>query len=141
MGAGMAAPRMRQNVLAVRRVGIVIAFVAASLALPLAGIAVARELKGGPGDDRLAGTNRADKLYGRGGNDTLLGRRGRDVLVGGSGEDRLIGGRGNDVIRARDGEPDLIRCGPGRRDVAIVDEVEDGIYGCEVVREPAPEAP
>lgn len=134
---------MRQNERALRWVGIVIALIAASLALPAAAGGSSADgphvIRGGPRDDRLVGTKRADRLLGLRGNDTLLGRRGRDVLVGGPGEDVLVGGPGNDTIRARDSEPDLIRCGPGRRDVAVVDEVEDGLFGCEEVREPAPE--
>ena len=43
----------------------------------------------------------------------------------------------SDVIRARDGRPDEINCGPGD-DVAYVDRVEDGVYDCERVL--APEA-
>ena len=45
--------------------------------------------------------------------------------------------RGNDTIEARDGGNDEINCGDGN-DVAIVDATEDGVYDCEVVREPAP---
>ena len=44
-------------------------------------------------------------------------------------------GAGNDRILARDGKPDTIDCGPGR-DVAIVDRKEDGVFDCEVVKEP-----
>lgn len=101
--------------------------------------AAGRTIRGSRGDDRLVGTPRADRLYGMGGNDTLIGRRGADLLHGGRAEDRLGGGRGNDTIRARDGSVDLVRCGRGRRDVAVLDEVEDGVYGCEKVRELVPQ--
>jgi hypothetical protein len=86
------------------------------------------------------------------GADRLIGRRGSDVLIGGKGPDRLNGGPGRDSfnmrrgvelrapgrdrIDARDNRPDEINCGAGR-DVAIVDAVEDGVYDCEKVKEPA----
>ena len=101
--------------------------------------------------DRLVGTKANDTLEGRNGADNLIGKGGRDVLVGGGGEDRLEGdgGRdefnmlngealpapGRDRIYARDGHPDSINCGAGK-DLAVVDDVEDGVYDCETVREP-----
>lgn len=107
---------------------------------------------GGAGSDRLVGTRAADTLRGRAGDDKLLGGRGKDLLIGGGGDDRLIGGGGrdgfnmragvqlkapgDDRIEARDGVADEINCGDGD-DVAIVDEVESGVYDCETVKEPA----
>jgi Ca2+-binding RTX toxin-like protein len=99
-----------------------------------------RTLAGSARADRLVGTAGADLLYGRGGNDTLLGGRGNDVLFGGAGRDvldggpgldRLYGGPGNDVLKARDGQRDVVDCGPGR-DVAYVDR-RDRTSGCERV--------
>ena len=109
--------------------------------------------------DRIVGRGGADKIAGRGGADVIFGGGGADKIRGGKGADRLmsgrggatmiggkgrdefnmkggrqIGGGGRDVIRARDGSPDEINCGPGHRDVAYVDPVEDGIYDCERVR-------
>jgi hypothetical protein len=107
-----------------------------ALALALAAPALAGELSGTREDDRIAGTKRGDKLAGRGGADLLLGRGGRDRLHGGKGEDALYGGKGNDRLRARDSFRDLVDCGPGRRDVAVVGLTEDGVYDCERVREP-----
>lgn len=119
--------------------------------LALAGAAAAATQRGDGGANRLAGGPRADELDGRGGSDLLLGGRGADVLIGGRGPDRLLGGpgedgfnvrdgvelaaRGDDRIEARDGRRDQIGCGAGY-DIAIVDAVEDGIYDCELVREP-----
>ncbi|HEX2128215.1 MAG TPA: hypothetical protein VHF58_03255 [Solirubrobacterales bacterium] len=125
--------------------------VVAAVSCALASVAIAAEKDGGAGADRLVGTK---------GNDVLTGRGGPDVLSGGSGEDRLIGGPGRDVLRggpgydqlnmrdgeelaspgrdrivARDGGRDEINCGAGR-DVALVDEEEDGVYFCETVIEP-----
>ena len=44
----------------------------------------------------------------------------------------LNGGTGNDTLFARDGQRDLVLCGPGR-DVAYVDR-KDKVSGCEVIR-------
>lgn len=101
--------------------------------------------------DRLIGTNGDDVIKGLAGSDHLHGGGGRDVLIGGKGLDSLYGegGRdefnmrngddlaapGRDRIYARDGHPDSINCGDGT-DLAVVDEVEDGVYDCEVVKEP-----
>ena len=108
-------------------------------------------IAGGAGPDRLVGTRGDDELAGLRGPDRLRGGPGRDVLIGGRGADRLTGDGGHDAfnmrdgvelaapgrdrIYARDGHPDSISCGAGR-DLAVVDAVEDGIYDCEVVREP-----
>lgn len=106
------------------------------------------------------GSKHADRLVGSKADDVLKGLRGRDTLIGGDGNDVLIGGKGIDVLRggpgrdsfnmrdgvqlaapgrdkidARDGGNDSINCGAGR-DLAIVDSSEDGVYDCEVVREP-----
>ena len=121
--------------------------------LVLVGAAFAATKTGTSGPDKLRGTKGADVLEGRRGHDTLVGGRGGDRLVGGGGPDVLRGGpgrdefnmaagvelpaRGNDRIFARDNNVDTINCGKGR-DVAIVDDDEDGVYDCEVLKEPAP---
>jgi Ca2+-binding RTX toxin-like protein len=112
-------------------------------------------MAGGPGDDEQAGGP---------GNDRIFANHGRDVTDGGPGDDDLWallrrdvtgpgdiagdvvrGGEGNDRIRVRDGELDVISCGPGA-DVAILD-FADAIEGataaapqgdCERVRRHAP---
>ena len=128
--------------------------------LATAALAPAVGRSGTEGRDRLNGSGGADVLRGRGGADVIRGRGGPDRLLGGAGNDTLLGGRGRDVLRggpghdwfnsaggvrrgaagndrilARDGKPDTIDCGPGR-DVAVVDRSEDGVFDCEVVREP-----
>ena len=101
--------------------------------------------------ERIVGTKGDDVLKGLRGRDNLIGKGGRDVLIGGGGEDSLHGdggrdsfnmrggaplaAKGRDRIYARDGHPDSINCGQGR-DLAVVDVVEDGVFDCEVVREP-----
>jgi Ca2+-binding RTX toxin-like protein len=82
-------------------------------------------------------------MKGGAGADTLLGGGRGAALVGGPGRDEFnaidgkpVGGAGHDVIRARDGGRDVVNCGPGN-DVAYVDRVEDGVFGCEKVVQPA----
>jgi hypothetical protein len=134
------------------RLGIVLWMVALA-AGSLAAVALAEAEQGSKHADRLVGTKAGDELKGLRGHDLLIGGRGSDVLIGGRGPDTLRGGpgrdsfnmrdgvqlaaRGRDKIDARDGGNDEINCGDGR-DVAIVDASEDGVYDCEVVREPAP---
>jgi hypothetical protein len=100
----------------------------------------ARTFSGNGGANRITGTAGNDVAYGLGGNDVLLGLAGSDVLYGGlgddlldggSGRDRLYGGPGNDTLRARDGQRDVVDCGPGR-DVARVDRL-DRVSACERV--------
>ena len=94
---------------------------------------------GGPLGDRLFGLGGDDLLRGRAGNDRLHGGRGRDrifgdtgadLVIGGPGRDRIVGGRGADRIRARDGQLDVINCGPGR-DRALVDRRDRLSRNCE----------
>ena len=94
--------------------------------------------------DVLKGLSGHDLLSGGAGSDVLIGGRGPDTLRGGPGRDSFnmrkgvqLAARGRDIIHARDGGNDEINCGAGN-DVAIVDPTEDGVYDCEVVREPAP---
>jgi hypothetical protein len=89
--------------------------------------------RGTRGADRLRGTAAEDRLLGVGGPDRLKGLGGADCLSGGRGRDRLAGGAGEDTIRARDGKRDVVDCGPGRHDVALVDRV-DAVRGCETLR-------
>jgi len=98
-------------------------------------------LRGGAGADRIFGRFGADVLEGGDGNDEIEGGRGTDRLDGGPGNDRLnggydvdvvLGGPGDDRVTARGGGADRIDCGPGARDVAIVDS-QDRVTGCERV--------
>ena len=101
----------------------------------LTGLAGRDCLFGGAGNDRLSGGSGNDRLSGGSGKDRLSGGSGNDRLVGGRGRDRLSGGSGNDRVLARGQARDTIDCGPGRRDVAIVDPF-DHTSRCERVRLP-----
>ena len=65
--------------------------------------------------------------------DLLEGNRRHNQLAGGRGADVLLGRGGRDLILARDGRPDVVDCGAGRSDVAVVDRRDD-VRGCETVR-------
>jgi RTX calcium-binding nonapeptide repeat (4 copies) len=117
----------------------------------LIGTAGADVIGGLGGDDRIVGRRGSDMLDGGPGLDRIGGGPGADVILGGQGGARLVGGpgrdefnavdgkpvggRGRDVIRARDGHPDVINCGHGR-DIAYVDRVEEGVFGCERIVQP-----
>ena len=98
--------------------------------------AVAGPIHGTNGDDTLDGTADGevikgrpghDRIDGRGGPDHLVGASGRDTIIGGAGRDSVLGGSGNDLIRTADDERDVIGCGAGDFDQAIVDEGLDVI--------------
>jgi hypothetical protein len=108
------------------------AICAVALAAPAAVYALT--LVGTPKPDFLRGSKQADKIFGLGANDRLYGFAGNDLIVGGPGKDRLYGGTGNDRLEARDGQRDLVDCGPGK-DVAIVDII-DQVSACETVKRP-----
>lgn len=108
-------------------------------------------LRGLGGRDRLSGAGGIDSLFGGAGRDKLRGGKGDDYFEGGPGTDKLRGGPGrngyamidgvrqespgNDVVNARNGVADEIHCGAGF-DKVFVDEIEDGVYGCEKVITP-----
>jgi hypothetical protein len=115
---------------------------ALALAAGETGSAHADHLTGTKGDDLLKGLKGKDVLRGGDGRDILIGGRGSDALYGDGGHDSFnmregveVAAKGRDRIYARDGHPDEINCGAGR-DLAVVDQVEDGVYDCEVVSEP-----
>jgi len=59
---------------------------------------------GGPGNDRLKGSNWNDLIFGFEGNDKINGSNGNDCLIGGGGNDNLNGSNGNDVVLGGEGE-------------------------------------
>ena len=78
----------------------------------------------------LRGTEGVDRLVDKDGERTLLGLEGDDELYGGGGQDLILGGEGDDFIEAKDGESDLVGCGPGN-DVASVDNLDTVEGDCE----------
>ena len=86
----------------------------------------------GDGADRVQAGAPADTLLGGPGNDQLGGGDGGDVLDGGVGVDVLDGGTGDDELRARDGQADTLRCGPGT-DRVDADQLDDAAADCETV--------
>lgn len=112
--------------------------------------AVVPPMEGEPGEIIYS----QDALYGQAGNDNLIGRAGGDDLFGGGGNDKLsggprpaddtgfgaddslLGGAGNDLLFAADDDKDqVIDCGPGRRDKAVIDRgVDPRPKHCEKVR-------
>jgi Ca2+-binding RTX toxin-like protein len=100
------------------------------------------DVYGGSGNDTLIGNNlpvpgegfyNSDSLAGATGKDLINGRGGPDYIIGGKGRDLLRGGEGNDNIGAKDGGRDFINCGPGKRDLLLMDRKIDRQRGCEVV--------
>ena len=129
-----------------RRIVTAVAMLALSCALVVAVPAVAKILKGTPGDDKLIGSENGDKLIGKAGNDILRSAEGGDLVIGGADDDFIKSGRqfdeiragtGDDEIHTRDGTPDQIDCGAGE-DTVLADEVEEGVFDCEHVEVLAP---
>ena len=94
-------------------------------------------VNGGSGNDRAAGQRGSDRVIGGRGNDVLRGNGGRDRLLGGRGRDRISAGLDNDFVRAADGFRDLVLCGRGKKDAALIDG-RDIARGCEGIRTRAP---
>lgn len=96
-------------------------------------------IDGGPGDDRIEGGFNHDTLIGGPGKDLIYG----DQTARCGSSDTVCVPYGNDVIEARDGEVDVIDCGPGT-DRAVVDVI-DVTANCEAVDaaggSPGPAAP
>lgn len=116
---------------------------AAAFTLPSLGEAASKRGTAGPdtlngtaGPDTLSGLGAGDTLSGRGGGDKLLGGPGGDKLTGGPAADRLLGGPGNDRLQARDGSVDVVNCGPGSNDRAVVDSSDRVAGNCERVEAP-----
>jgi RTX calcium-binding nonapeptide repeat (4 copies) len=103
------------------------------VALLAGGVSSAAVRAGGPGADRLRGTQRGDVLHGLGGNDSLAGRGGPDLLVGGTGRDRLVAGPGADAVAVEaDVGRDVVSCGSGR-DVVTAELFDRVARDCETV--------
>lgn len=86
------------------------------------------------GNDHVYGRGGADRIFGGAGDDILRGGAGPDTIRGGTGVDHIYGGPGNDLILAAgDDAIDVISCGDGRQDLAIVDPNDEVANDCEFV--------
>jgi Ca2+-binding RTX toxin-like protein len=83
---------------------------------------------GGPGNDRVTGSNgpsivtggpENDEIDARGGADRVSGGDGEDIVVGGPGADNLAGDAGNDKIKAY--------AQPGTLDIGIITKYQGGV--------------
>ncbi len=75
-------------------------------------------VRGSLSKDIIRANDKGNRIYGFKGNDQLYGNGGSDIIVGGPGRDLIVGGAGNDLIDARDGQRDVVFCGPGQDNVA-----------------------
>ena len=116
---------------------------AATLALVVAGgTALADNMQGDAGGNRLVGTDGRDNISGAGGADDISGKGGQDRLFGDSGNDDVYGGDQGDRLQAGMGQDDLfgqqgndfvnaidlqtndrVDCGPGDDDIAGIDDL------------------
>jgi Ca2+-binding RTX toxin-like protein len=120
--------------------------------LLLGGVALADTIDGTSGPDDLVGTDKDDVIHASGGADYVSGLAGPDLLYAGTGEDtvvgrddhdriyghggsdRLFGNHGNDTIdSAGDRVRDVVKCGQGNNDTALVDEIDWVKKNCENV--------
>ena len=113
-------------------------------------VALAAQISGNAGNNRITGTNNSDEIYGLNGDDEMFAYRGADRIYGGQGDDeanggpgsdeiyggsgfdRLFGGDGRDYINSADrGRPDIVNCGgqDGASDTVVADP-NDSINGC-----------
>ena len=131
-----------------RRTILLVATMALTL-LVASGVALAVTKIGTDGSDFILGTKGSDQLLGMGGSDRINGRAGTDTLLGGPGGDLLTdgpfregavdvlaGGDGNDLLYANNhpAARDIVGCGAGRHDIAIVDPQDIVSDDCERIR-------
>jgi Ca2+-binding RTX toxin-like protein len=82
--------------------------------------------------ENVAGGDAGVTITGAAGANRLTGGAGEDYADGASGPDSLTGGRNHDFLRARDGAPDAVDCGPNV-DFAIADRADRVSSSCERV--------
>ena len=77
------------------------------VALVCTATALARDIRGTGGNDRIGGTSRADTIRGLAGDDHLGGGDGPDVIIGGPGNDAMGGDDGADRLSGGSGDDHL----------------------------------
>ena len=85
-------------------------------------------VRGGPGDDRIIGSDGDNRLEGRGGDDILVALEGNDRLYGGDGDDILVGIGGRDrpeQLRGGAGDDTFIILGDGTNTIEDFTNGED----------------
>jgi Ca2+-binding RTX toxin-like protein len=87
---------------------------------------------GEAGDDLERGGAGDDQLLGGPGDDIAIGGHGSDELFDDQGHESLRGEEGNDRFSSRDGDRDVIDCGPGE-DVVLADHTDVVAEDCEHV--------
>jgi hypothetical protein len=80
--------------------------------------------------ENLRGGSGADSFFGSAAGNALDGGAGEDYTDGGAGVDQLTGGDSGDVLRSRDGQNDLLTCGPGP-DFVVGDAADGANPDCE----------
>jgi hypothetical protein len=112
-----------------------------AFALGAGAMVAAKTIRGSSKGEVLKGTTRGDRILGRGGDDLIKGMKGRDRLFGDAGNDTLLGGKNRDKLRGGPGEdvisggkgPDRIIGGAGENQINMVDGVEQGSPGNDVI--------
>ncbi len=101
----------------------------------LRGDALANELLGQKGHDKLYGGSGNDFIKGEGGNDRLYGGAGDDDVKGGTGNDTVYGGTGDDIIQGGSGLDQL--WGREDADTFVFASVADSGTGsqCDVIHD------
>jgi Ca2+-binding RTX toxin-like protein len=100
-------------------------------------------ISGGGGKDRIFGKGARDRLSGDAGGDEVHGNEGPDSIFGGNGRDDLFGNEGNDFHNVFDEQPnDRVNCGPGNdtaiTDIGLTGQRIDIFENCETIFLPIP---
>lgn len=115
-----------------------------AIVMLVAGVAAAAIVR--CSDDRCFGTQQEDRIFERQGEgvDDFIASRGKGDVINAAefnkDEDDVRSQRGNDRVRVDDGDTiDSVNCGPGNKDIAIIDvdrseRASDAVNGnCEEV--------
>ena len=96
-------------------------------------VKVLSSVPGLPGPNLIQGNRKVDQIQGGQNDEKINGGKGNDAIDPGPGNDDVNAGPQNDKIDSRDGEPDKVNGGAGKRDEAKVDK-QDRVKNVEVVK-------